>query len=237
MMGSIKPTGSSSEGGIGQWAAKQVIFAIFMAAALFLSSGRLDWVEGWFYLGLALFVGLVSVLVLMPRSPDRLAERSRMKEGTKVWDKGLSFGMAFSPVVMACTAGLERRFTEVHSLAVTPLFFGTFAAILGALFTLWAMATNRVFSGTVRIQRERGQTTVTAGPYRYVRHPGYLGSVVFTLTTPLILGSVWTLVPAVLTVALTFVRTKFEDDTLQQELEGYREYTQRLHSRLLPGIW
>jgi protein-S-isoprenylcysteine O-methyltransferase Ste14 len=89
----------------------------------------------------------------------------------------------------------------------------------------------------VRIQRDRGHTIVRAGPYAYLRHPGYLGLLAFTLATPLLLGSLWALLPAAGVVGVVIVRTALEDRTLQEELPGYDEYSRLVRFRLLPGMW
>jgi protein-S-isoprenylcysteine O-methyltransferase Ste14 len=102
---------------------------------------------------------------------------------------------------------------------------------------LWALASNRFFSATVRVQRERGHTIVTGGPYRYMRHPGYTGSIVLNLAAPLLLGSAVGLIPAALTVCLIVLRTALEDRMLREELEGYESFACRVRFRLLPGIW
>jgi protein-S-isoprenylcysteine O-methyltransferase Ste14 len=100
-----------------------------------------------------------------------------------------------------------------------------------------AMYMNRFFSMTVRIQTERGHTVVDTGPYGTVRHPGYVGMLLFYAAVPFVLGSRWALVPAVFTVMLLIVRTALEDRTLRAELPGYTDYAARVHYRLLPGVW
>ncbi|MGQ9556089.1 MAG: methyltransferase family protein [Anaerolineae bacterium] len=87
------------------------------------------------------------------------------------------------------------------------------------------------------MQKESGHITITAGPYHYVRHPGYVGGIISNLTAPLALGSAWALIPEALAAGLTIVRTALEDRTLQNELAGYNEYAQRVRYRLLPGVW
>jgi len=99
------------------------------------------------------------------------------------------------------------------------------------------MASNAFFSEGVRIQEERGHVVATGGPYRYVRHPGYVGAMLAQLATPFLLGSPWAFVPGVGSVALYAVRTHLEDRTLIEELPGYREYARRIRYRLLPGVW
>jgi protein-S-isoprenylcysteine O-methyltransferase Ste14 len=108
---------------------------------------------------------------------------------------------------------------------------------LGYALSSWAMLSNPFFSGTVRIQGERGHSVATAGPYHYVRHPGYSGWILANLTTPVALGSLWGLLPGLLVVLGFVVRTAMEDRTLQTELDGYKEYTQQVRYRLVPGIW
>jgi protein-S-isoprenylcysteine O-methyltransferase Ste14 len=108
---------------------------------------------------------------------------------------------------------------------------------LGYSLGTWATLVNRFFSAVVRIQRDRGHTVVSSGPYRLIRHPGYAGAVVTSLATPLLLGSLWALIPAVLAVCTLIIRTALEDRTLQEELEGYHDYTARVRYRLLPGVW
>jgi protein-S-isoprenylcysteine O-methyltransferase Ste14 len=99
------------------------------------------------------------------------------------------------------------------------------------------MVANKFFSGVVRIQKERGHHVVSEGPYRIVRHPGYVGGVVAVIATPLLLGSLWGLISAAVYAAFVVLRTALEDRTLHEELPGYREYAQRTRYRLLPGVW
>ena len=89
----------------------------------------------------------------------------------------------------------------------------------------------------MRIQEERAHRVVSTGPYRIVRHPGYLGAIVGALVTPAILGSAWTFIPAGLIVIVFVVRTCLENRTLMNELPGYREYSQRTRFRLVPHVW
>jgi protein-S-isoprenylcysteine O-methyltransferase Ste14 len=90
---------------------------------------------------------------------------------------------------------------------------------------------------TVRIQKERGHAVATGGPYRFVRHPSYVGGILFELAAPILLGSWWALIPGMLNAILFVVRTALEDKTLQAELDGYQDYAARVRYRLLPGVW
>jgi protein-S-isoprenylcysteine O-methyltransferase Ste14 len=135
-------------------------------------------------------------------------------------------------------AGLDVG--RLHWSDTVPLW-SQIAALLGFALSfalsIWAMMTNNFYSRVVRIQRDRGQYVVTQGPYRFVRHPSYIGSIFSWVCAALVLGSWLALMPAVLIAAMLVVRTALEDRTLQAELDGYREYAQRVRYRLLPGIW
>ncbi len=89
----------------------------------------------------------------------------------------------------------------------------------------------------MRIQKERGHTVVTDGPYQYVRHPGYAGTIVTMLAMALALGSLWALILSGLSALLMVIRTALEDRTLREELSGYPEYARQTRYRLLPGVW
>ena len=140
-------------------------------------------------------------------------------------------------MAMWITAGLNHRLRGPSGIRVETLAAAVAAALAGAALTTWAMRVNRFFSAVVRIQKDRGHVVVDQGPYAIVRHPGYTGMALFTMATPLILDSGWALIPAALTVAVMVLRTLLEDRTLQQELDGYTAYTQRVRARLLPLIW
>jgi len=111
-----------------------------------------------------------------------------------------------------------------------------FYALAQGLFS-WAMASNKFFSATVRIQDDRGHTVASGGPYQYVRHPGYVGYIASWIATSLALGSLWALFPAGLVMCLMVVRTVLEDKTLLEERDGYPDYAARVRYRLLPGVW
>jgi protein-S-isoprenylcysteine O-methyltransferase Ste14 len=99
------------------------------------------------------------------------------------------------------------------------------------------MVSNKYFSTIVRIQKERGHTAQTGGPYRFIRHPGYASLMVSYLSIPIALGSWWACIPMGVLVINLLVRTILEDRTLQKELDGYINYARQVRYKLVPGIW
>ncbi len=113
------------------------------------------------------------------------------------------------------------------------------AAVAGSYaFALWAMSVNRFFSSVIRLQSDRGQYVVTAGPYAVICHPGYTAGIVIMLTSGVALGS-WLAAAflAIATLPFLLYRAIAEDRFLQAELPGYRDYAARVRWRLMPGLW
>ena len=134
-------------------------------------------------------------------------------------------------------AGLDVRFGWTRELSVAWHSAGAVVLAVGLGLSAWAMIANAYFSTAVRIQSDRGHTVCRTGPYRFVRHPGYVGFILQSLGTPFLLGSLWTLVPGITATVLMIIRTSLEDRTLQAELPGYRDFVQEVRYRLVPGIW
>jgi len=226
------------QGGSRKWILKNTVFVLILAAIFFISSGRLDWWMAWVYLAMMVANLGFAVFILLPKHPDLLAERSGMQEGAKDWDKVIvRFAAVFLPLLMWVAAGLDQRFGWSPPIPFTVQILALAVSVLGYALTLWAMVSNAFFSAVVRIQTDRGHTVASGGPYRYVRHPGYVGAIGFDLSSPLALGSLWALVPGALAACLFVLRTVLEDRTLQQELDGYRDYSGQVRYRLLPGVW
>ena len=114
---------------------------------------------------------------------------------------------------------------------------GSVAFLTGSVIFYWAMLVNRHFEVNVRIQTDRDHKIIDKGPYAIVRHPGYVGVILWMLFTPLILGSYLGLIPAVIAAATMTLRTYLEDRTLHKELPGYPEFAKKTRYRLLPGLW
>jgi len=222
----------------------QILKAAFIllalpAVILFGASGRLDWWMGWVYFALTTGFSIGSRLLMYWKIPELIEERSQatQKEGVKSWDKVLMpLGLIVSTFILI-VAGLDKRFEWSPNLPLLLQITALVITALGYSLSTWATLVNRFFSAVVRIQRDRGHTVVSSGPYSIFRHPGYGGAVVSSIATPLLLGSLWALIPAALAVCLLFIRTALEDKTLQEELEGYHEYAARVRYRLLPGVW
>lgn len=212
-----------------------LLFSLTLTAAcLFWPAGRLDWMNGWVLLGLSLGAGLAFTAGV---NPELAAERRNIKAG-KNWDKVLvGVNVLLGPMAVWITAGLDERFHWSSGVSVSAIAAGVAAAVFAAVLIVWAMRSNRFFSSVVRIQKDRGHAVADGGPYRFIRHPGYAGMCLFTLVTPLILGSYWALVPAVANVSVTVLRTMLEDVTLRNELDGYAEYARRVRYRLVPSVW
>lgn len=208
-----------------------------MAGLVFASAGRLDYWQGWVYVLVNLAVVLLSVWFLRD-DLGLVAERLRPGKGMKRWDKAyfiLSTPLYFAAVVVAGVDAGRSHWSHPPKAGLYFLFFLAFLAGQG-LF-LWAKKVNPFFSSVARIQADRGQTVCREGPYRFVRHPGYLGGLLYGLATPLVLGSYWGLVPAALAAVMLVVRAGLEDGMLKKDLLWYAEYAETVPFRLVPGLW
>ena len=217
---------------------KDLFGTLVAGIALFLAAGRINWLIGWVYMG-ANFLGiLVNVVVLTSTNPEMYAARAQItKEDTKAWDR--AFTAAFGPMllVIMVVSGLDAgRFGWSVVPAWVPIV-GIALFVLAWIFALWAMASNKYFETSVRIQTDRGHTAVSSGPYALVRHPGYVGMILVYVSTPLFLASWWGLIPSAVLAVAFFLRTAKEDETLLEELPGYRAYSEQTRYRMLPGVW
>jgi protein-S-isoprenylcysteine O-methyltransferase Ste14 len=218
----------------GQW----IIVTMLLGVLLFASAGRMDLPVFWIYLVVHSGAQLAMALLVFRRNRDLLEERQKPGAGAKAWDRRLLLVYTLLTMSLFVVAGLDVG--RLHWSDTVPLW-GQIVALLGfALsfaFTIWAMVVNDFYSRVVRIQENRGQYVVTKGPYRFVRHPSYIGSILAWACAALTLGSWLALAPVALTAATVVVRTALEDRALQTELDGYGEYAQQVRYRLLPGVW
>jgi protein-S-isoprenylcysteine O-methyltransferase Ste14 len=212
---------------------QSAIFLVLAGVALFASAGTIAIAGFWLYLAILAAVTVASLTILQP---DLI--RERMRPGGKPAPLGLRL-VAILPFAHWIIDGLDRG--RLHWSDSVPLWLqavGLVATVGGFGLFLWAMAVNRFFSSVARIQAERGQHVITAGPYRWVRHPGYSGAILLILGSGLALGS-WlaAAVTILFGMPLLAYRAITEDLMLHAELPGYRDYASRVRWRVLPGIW
>ena len=214
------------------------IFLVFNAILLFFAAGRLQWTWAWVFLGICLLSVAINGAFLLRRSPETIAERGRGLEQTKDWDRPVSTGFFLSLyVALPLVSGLDARFGWSGEIGTAIHISGAVLVALGLELAGWALIANAYFSTAVRIQTERGHAVCRSGPYRFVRHPGYVGFMLQSLGTPVLLGSWWALIPGVVAVAFGVIRTSLEDRMLQAELPGYTDFARDVRYRLLPGVW
>lgn len=232
----IIPSEVEVKHGVIRWLIRETLGIILVGVILFLAAGTWQWPMAWVLLGIYAAWFLAQAIVIIPRNPDLLAERaSRKKEIT--WDTKILSIIGLLVIVKYILAGLDYRFAWSPDFPIELQVITALLAALGYALGAWAMISNAFFSLSYRIQEDRGHAVVSAGPYRIVRHPAYLGTIVFELATPIMLGSMWALIPGAVIAWLFVMRTAREDRALQAELDGYADYSQSVGYRLLPGIW
>jgi protein-S-isoprenylcysteine O-methyltransferase Ste14 len=222
---------------LARYAFTQVSALVGMGVALFWAAGRVDWWPAWAALAVMTAWTTAMTLVIVRLNPGLLAERLGPRQGTKKWDTAIVSVLGLTQLVRYIVAGLDQRYGWSGDIPVAAQVTALILCTLGyALFVL-AAASNTFFSQLIRIQAERGHTVATGGPYRIVRHPAYLGAMVYELAVPFLLGSWWALPVSLMSAALITLRTTLEDRTLQAELTGYADYARHVRYRLLPGVW
>jgi protein-S-isoprenylcysteine O-methyltransferase Ste14 len=226
--------------GMSVFAVTIIILAMlfFNVILLFVTSGDLHWRGAWLYLLFFTVVIFITSGLLFQNGSGLVEERWGKNDNVKSWDKLLMpITAIITPQITIVIAGLEVR---LYGLKCTSLNWQLCGLGLGGIccFILaWSMLTNNFFSTHVRIQGDRHHQVVSKGPYRLVRHPGYVAMLFYAMAMPLILGSCWSVWPAIAMACFLIIRTALEDKTLIAELPGYKEYTTSVRFRLIPGIW
>jgi protein-S-isoprenylcysteine O-methyltransferase Ste14 len=214
-----------------------VLAVLLLGGLLFVPAGRLDWAGGWLCLA-AMVIGFSGVTAhVARRTPSLLRRRAKPGAGTPRWDLVLVplFQLAF--VAILVLGGFDAGRVRWTELPVGAQAIGLAVMVAAILLLGWAMGQNPHFEATVRIQRDQGHRVIDSGPYRIVRHPGYVAGILLLFGMALTLRSAWALVPALLGALGLVVRTSLEDKFLLAHLEGYRAYADRTRSRLIPGVW
>ena len=210
-----------------------------MGVLLFLSAGTLNWPGAWAFLAVMAGLGLMSGLLLARHDPALLNEQLRPPIQTdqipadKVFMSLLLLLVCVWLVFMALDAA---RFGW-SSVPAWVQAIGALSLFLSVGISYRTMRENSFAAPVVKIQKDRGQTVITTGPYSYVRHPMYFGGLFFFIGTPLLLGSWWGLAFALVITVLICFRISIEEKALRAGLDGYDDYATRVRYRLIPLIW
>lgn len=220
-----------------RYAIREVMGSVIAGVALFWPAGRIDWWPAWALVAMLLAWSTATAVVALRLSPDLLAERLGPRKGGKPWDTAIMSVVGIVTLVRLIVAGLDQRNGWTSGIPLAAQGVALVVSALSYALVVWATASNPFFSQILRIQSERGHAVATDGPYRLVRHPAYVGTILTELAVPVLLASWWALIPGAVNAVLLVLRTALEDRTLQSELTGYAGYARQVRYRLLPGIW
>jgi protein-S-isoprenylcysteine O-methyltransferase Ste14 len=215
----------------------QILSVVSMAVAIFWSAGRLNWWPAWAAIAVWLATFAAMDVLLLRFNPGLIAERLAPPKGAKSWDRAVLSLLRLTQLARYILAGLDQRFGWTGGFPLGAQIAGLTACILGHALLTWAMVSNAYFSQIVRIQSDRGHVVATSGPYRYVRHPAYVGLILFELGMSTLLASWWGMAAGGVCAGLLILRTALEDRTLKGELGGYNDYARRVRYRLVPNVW
>jgi protein-S-isoprenylcysteine O-methyltransferase Ste14 len=213
-------------------------FAVF-AALLFVSAGTVLWPAGWVFLAIFFGSALAIVLWLTREDPELLAERlaSPLQRGQPLWDKVFLAAVSLLFIVWLILMPLDAVRFGWSKVPDWLQFVGALGVVLSFYVVFLTFRENAYLAPVVKLQEERGQSVVTTGPYRYVRHPMYSSMFLFFPATTLLLGSWWGLGLCLILVGLLVWRTALEDQMLKNRLSGYNEYARSVRYRLIPRVW
>lgn len=217
---------------------QNLIWIAAMGVLLFVPAGTLHWPAAWVFLATIGTLGLAGGLWLARIDPALLAERMRptMQDGQPAADKKFMLAFGFCALVWFVAIGLDARY-HASDVPLTMQVLGFAMLLFSSGFILWVMRENSFAAPVVKLQTERGHRVVSSGPYAWVRHPMYSGTVLFFVGAPLLLGSWWGVAMSPLFALLFAIRIGIEERALVAGLPGYADYTAQVRYRLVPGLW
>ena len=211
--------------------------ALWMAA-VFASAGRIDWIRGWICATAYIISMTIAGLLVHRRNPALLEARANWRrKDTKPFDKVFLTILLPLGLIQPTVAGLDVVRFGWSSMPFATVYAGLALFAMAMTLITWAMMVNPHAESTVRIQTDRDHKAVTCGPYRFVRHPMYVGAILMYPAAALMFGSMWALAISGMLALLFVWRTTLEDRTLRRELPGYEEFAAHTRYRLIPGVW
>jgi protein-S-isoprenylcysteine O-methyltransferase Ste14 len=217
-----------------------VVFTLMFPVLLLLLSGDWLWIEGWIFSVWFIALGFGVIIYLYYNDPGLLVERLR-KPGTggeKEWDKYFLYIFLILFIAWFVIMPLDaKRFMWTANFPLWLEFLGGILLLPASFLSFRALADNPYASAVVRIQKERKQHVISTGVYGFIRHPMYLGGILYLIGAPLLLGSKYGVLLGVLTSFLLAVRIIGEEKMLVEELEGYEDYKKKVKYRLIPLVW
>jgi protein-S-isoprenylcysteine O-methyltransferase Ste14 len=234
----MAPRGKRKHGVIAKLLLQNLIWVATMGALLFVSAGTLRWPSAWVFLATIASLGLSCGLWLAKTDPALLAERLRpvMQSDQPAADKKFILVFGCTALIWFAVIGLDARY-HASDVPVALQALGWAMIAISTGFIMWVLRENSFAAPVVKLQTERGHRVVSTGPYAWVRHPMYSGTVLFFGGAPLLLGSWWGLAMSPLFVVLFAIRARIEERALIAGLPGYADYAARVRYRLLPGVW
>ena len=213
-------------------------FAVF-AALLFVSAGTLLWPAGWAFIALFFGFALAVVLWLAREEPELLQERmsSPMQKGQPLWDKVFVVAVMVLFVAWLIVMPLDAVRFGYSEVPDWLQILGGLGVVLSFYIMFLTFRENAYLALVVKVQEERGQSVVSTGPYRYVRHPMYASMFLFFPGSALLLGSWWGLMLCTVLLGLLVWRIPLEERMLENGLAGYDEYARKVRYRLIPRVW
>ncbi len=206
---------------------------IVISLLLFVPAGSFHYCQGWLLMGILFVPMFIAGLILMAKNPELLQKRLDAKEDQKeqksvVALSGLLFVAAF------IIAGLNWRY-QWFLLPNWVVWVAMVLFILSYLMYAEVLRENTYLSRTVEVQDN--QKVIDTGLYGIVRHPMYTATTLLFLTMPLVLGSLFSFLIMLLYIPLIVKRIRNEETVLEEGLEGYKEYKQKVKYKVLPYVW
>lgn len=212
---------------------RYILALAFVGAVLFLPAGSLSYWNGWLYVAAMFIPMLFAGTWLFLKDPGLLEKRMKTREREKPQKAYLIGSIPVFAAVMI-VPGLDYRFGW-SDVPLAVVIASTVIMVIGYILFFLVMRQNSYASRVVEIQEE--QKLIDSGLYRLVRHPMYLAAVIIYGFTPLVLGSLYGLIPMIFIPVLLVIRIRNEEKVLARGLKGYGEYREKVKYRLIPYLW
>jgi protein-S-isoprenylcysteine O-methyltransferase Ste14 len=216
--------------------ASSIFGLVLLGFILFYPAGTFHYWQAWAFIAAFTTATIVPTIYLGRTNPAALQRRMRAgpRAESRTVQKFIIVGAFVTLFAMMVLSALDHRFGW-SSVPPVVAIIGDALVVVGLGVAMLVVVQNSYAAATVTVEAD--QPVISSGLYGLVRHPMYVGNVILMLGTPLALGSYWGLVMVLPGILVLVFRILDEERTLVAELDGYRDYTQRVHYRLLPYVW